>query len=172
MATVIGSELLARALKSQGVDTMFYVMGGPLLETEATAISLGIKAIDTRHEQAAALEAIGQRVAGDVFQDEVGQPVALADIVQRADMRVGHPRDGARFALKALGVARRKGGLGQELERDDAIETRIAGAIDLAHPAGPERGKYFERTNTSARVEPHHVRCIREYVRKRRPARR
>src|SRR2546427_13056894 len=57
MATVIGSELLARALKSQGVDTMFYVMGGPMLETEATCIKLGIRAIDTRHEQAAALSA-------------------------------------------------------------------------------------------------------------------
>src|SRR5436853_3874473 len=57
MATVIGSELLARALKSQGVETMFYVMGGPMLETEAICIKLGIRAIDTRHEQAASLSA-------------------------------------------------------------------------------------------------------------------
>src|SRR5712692_9151286 len=57
MAMVTGSEVLAMALKSQGIDTMFYVMGGPMLETEATAIKLGIKAIDTRHEQAAAMEA-------------------------------------------------------------------------------------------------------------------
>ena len=59
MGTVIGYELLARALKSQGVDTMFYIMGGPMLETEATCIKLGIRAIDTRHEQAAALAAHG-----------------------------------------------------------------------------------------------------------------
>src|SRR2546426_2886738 len=32
-------------------------MGGPMLETEATCIKLGIRAIDTRHEQAAAFEA-------------------------------------------------------------------------------------------------------------------
>jgi len=57
MGTVIGSELLAQALRSQGVDTMFYVMGGPMLETEATCIKLGIRAVDTRHEQAAALAA-------------------------------------------------------------------------------------------------------------------
>ncbi len=57
MGTVIGSEILAQALKSQGVDTMFYIMGGPMLETEATCIKLGIRAIDTRHEQAAALSA-------------------------------------------------------------------------------------------------------------------
>ena len=59
MATVLGGELLAQALKSQGVETMFYVMGGPMLETEATCIKLGIRAIDTRHEQAAALAAHG-----------------------------------------------------------------------------------------------------------------
>jgi acetolactate synthase-1/2/3 large subunit len=57
MGTVLGGELLAQSLKSQGVDTMFYVMGGPMLETEATCIKLGIRAIDTRHEQAAALAA-------------------------------------------------------------------------------------------------------------------
>jgi acetolactate synthase-1/2/3 large subunit len=57
MGTVLGSEILAQSLKSQGVDTMFYIMGGPMLETEATCIKLGIRAIDTRHEQAAALSA-------------------------------------------------------------------------------------------------------------------
>jgi acetolactate synthase-1/2/3 large subunit len=57
MATITGSEVLAQALKSQGVDTMFYLMGGPMLETEAACINLGIRAIDTRHEQAAALAA-------------------------------------------------------------------------------------------------------------------
>jgi thiamine pyrophosphate-dependent acetolactate synthase large subunit-like protein len=59
MGTVLGGELLAQALRSQGVDTMFYVMGGPMLEAEATCIKLGIRAVDTRHEQAAALAAHG-----------------------------------------------------------------------------------------------------------------
>ena len=57
MATITGSEVLARALRTQGVDTMFYLMGGPMLETEAAAIALGIRAIDHRHEQAAAFAA-------------------------------------------------------------------------------------------------------------------
>jgi thiamine pyrophosphate-dependent acetolactate synthase large subunit-like protein len=57
MATITGSEVLAQALRSQGVDTLFYLMGGPMLETEAACIDLGIRAIDTRHEQAAALAA-------------------------------------------------------------------------------------------------------------------
>src|SRR3990167_8130891 len=57
MATITGSEVLAQALGAQGVDTLFYLMGGPMLETEAACIQLGIRAIDTRHEQAAALAA-------------------------------------------------------------------------------------------------------------------
>ena len=57
MATITGSEVLAQALRSQGVTTMFYLMGGPMLETEAACIKLGIRAIDTRHEQAASLAA-------------------------------------------------------------------------------------------------------------------
>jgi acetolactate synthase-1/2/3 large subunit len=57
MATITGSEVLAKALRTQGVDTMFYIMGGPMLETEAACIQLGIRCIDTRHEQAAALAA-------------------------------------------------------------------------------------------------------------------
>ena len=50
MGILTGSEILAQSLKSQGVDTMFYIMGGPMLETEATCIKLGIRAIDTRHD--------------------------------------------------------------------------------------------------------------------------
>ncbi len=57
MATVTGSELLARSLHSQGVDTLFYLMGGPMLETESACIRLGLRAIDTRHEQAASMMA-------------------------------------------------------------------------------------------------------------------
>src|ERR687892_687991 len=57
MATITGSEVLAKALRTQGVDTMFYLMGGPMLETEAVCIQLGIRAIAHRHEQAAALAA-------------------------------------------------------------------------------------------------------------------
>src|ERR671933_548560 len=57
MAKVIGSQILARALKRQGVDTMFYLMGGPMLDAEASCIEEGIRSIDVRHEQAAAMMA-------------------------------------------------------------------------------------------------------------------
>jgi acetolactate synthase-1/2/3 large subunit len=57
MAIITGSEVLARALKAQGADTFFYIMGGPMIETEAELLRLGVRGIDTRHEQAAAMEA-------------------------------------------------------------------------------------------------------------------
>jgi len=57
MATLTGSDVLARSLVSQGMDTLFYIMGGPMIETEAATIKLGARAIDTRHEQAASLMA-------------------------------------------------------------------------------------------------------------------
>jgi len=40
-----------------GRGHMFYLMGGPMLETEAACIQLGIRAIDHRHEQAASFAA-------------------------------------------------------------------------------------------------------------------
>jgi hypothetical protein len=48
-------------------------------------------------------------------------------------MRVIERGDGARFALEAVAVPRR-----QLLDGDDAIEARVAGLVDLAHPARAE----------------------------------
>jgi thiamine pyrophosphate-dependent acetolactate synthase large subunit-like protein len=57
MGAITGSELLAKSLKTQGMDTLFYLMGGPMLETESACIKLGVRAIDSRHEQGAAMMA-------------------------------------------------------------------------------------------------------------------
>ena len=57
MATVIGSEILARTLRRLEIDTMFYLMGGPMLAAETACIEEGIRSIDVRHEQAAAMMA-------------------------------------------------------------------------------------------------------------------
>ena len=57
MATVNGSQILARALRRLEVDTMFYLMGGPMLAAESACIEEGIRSIDVRHEQAAAMMA-------------------------------------------------------------------------------------------------------------------
>ena len=57
MADITGSELVARALKNEGAEAFFYIMGGPMGDVEAQAIEAGIRGIDVRHEQAAAMMA-------------------------------------------------------------------------------------------------------------------
>jgi thiamine pyrophosphate-dependent acetolactate synthase large subunit-like protein len=57
MAELTGSEILAKCLKKEGVEHLFFLMGGPMLLAEATCIKEGIRMIDVRHEQAAAMMA-------------------------------------------------------------------------------------------------------------------
>lgn len=54
MAELTGSEILAKCLKKEGVEDLFFIMGGPMLLAEATCVKEGIRMIDVRHEQAAA----------------------------------------------------------------------------------------------------------------------
>jgi len=53
MAELNGSEILAKALRREGVDDLFFLMGGPMLAAEAACIEEGIRPLDARHEQAA-----------------------------------------------------------------------------------------------------------------------
>src|SRR5262245_6514243 len=55
MAEVTGSEILARSLKNEGTDILFFLMGGPMLLAESSCIKEGIRPLDVRHEQSAAL---------------------------------------------------------------------------------------------------------------------
>ena len=57
----------------------------------------------------------------------------LANIVERADVGVRQLRDRARLAVEALTELRIAcQGLGQDLDRDDAIEPRVARSVDFA----------------------------------------
>jgi hypothetical protein len=59
--------------------------------------------------------------------------------------------DRARFALEPsahLGIARDVGG--QHLDRDRALESRITGLVDFAHPAGAKRADDLIRAEASA----------------------
>lgn len=57
MGKITGNELFGRALARQGVDTMFFIMGGPINDALLAAMAKGIRGIDVRHEQAAAMMA-------------------------------------------------------------------------------------------------------------------
>jgi acetolactate synthase-1/2/3 large subunit len=52
-----GSQILAEALKRQNVDMFFFIMGAPMLMVESEALARGLRGIDVRHEQAAAMMA-------------------------------------------------------------------------------------------------------------------
>ncbi|HZP46096.1 MAG TPA: thiamine pyrophosphate-binding protein [Candidatus Binataceae bacterium] len=56
MASLSGNELVVRALKDEGVETVFYLTGGPMVDVAAGCIK-HFRAVDVRHEQAAAMAA-------------------------------------------------------------------------------------------------------------------
>ena len=56
---VSGGRLVAKALKDEGVDTIFTLCGGHIIDIYDGCIDEGIKIIDVRHEQVAAHAADG-----------------------------------------------------------------------------------------------------------------
>ena len=54
-----GGHLVAKALKAEGVDTIFTLCGGHIIDIYDGCIDEGIKIIDMRHEQVAAHAADG-----------------------------------------------------------------------------------------------------------------
>src|SRR6476469_2360633 len=57
MAELTGSEILAKSLKNEGTDVLFFLMGAPMLLAESSCIKEGIRPLDVRHEQSAAFVA-------------------------------------------------------------------------------------------------------------------
>ena len=45
---ISGNQLVGRALQREGVDTMFFLMGGPMLAAETACIGEGIRAMRER----------------------------------------------------------------------------------------------------------------------------
>jgi acetolactate synthase-1/2/3 large subunit len=57
--TVSGGHLVARALKNEGVDTIFTLCGGHIIDIYDGCLDEGIRIVDVRHEQVAAHAADG-----------------------------------------------------------------------------------------------------------------
>ena len=57
--TVSGGHLVAKALKNEGIDTIFTLCGGHIIDIYDGCIDEGIRIIDVRHEQVAAHAADG-----------------------------------------------------------------------------------------------------------------
>ncbi|MGQ0850153.1 MAG: thiamine pyrophosphate-binding protein [Actinomycetota bacterium] len=54
MAKIHGGQIIARALRAEGVDTVFTLSGGHILAILDGCVQEGIRVVDVRHEQAAA----------------------------------------------------------------------------------------------------------------------
>ena len=101
-------------------------------------------------------EARRQRLAVDQFHHQVGcvplTDPGRPDVVQRADARMGEPRDCARLALEALAAvvsdARR-----EHLDGDVPIQARVARPVDLTHPTRSEQAEHFEGAEPIARAQ-------------------
>src|SRR5215472_162933 len=52
-----GNQILARTLHDHGVEHVFFLMGGPMIDAENACVDVGIRMVDVRHEQAAAMMA-------------------------------------------------------------------------------------------------------------------
>ena len=81
-----------------------------------------------------------ERRADEVLHDEVELALfGLADVVDVDDVRVIDAVGGARFAQHPRAQVRLAAQIGaNQLERDDAIDEDVAGAIDDAHAAFAE----------------------------------
>src|SRR3546814_19054795 len=63
--TISGGHLVAKALKAEGVDVIFTLCGGHIIDIYDGCLDEGIKIADVRHEQVAAHAADGYaRVTG------------------------------------------------------------------------------------------------------------
>jgi acetolactate synthase-1/2/3 large subunit len=63
--TISGGHLVAKALKAEGIDVIFTLCGGHIIDIYDGCIDEGIKVVDVRHEQVAAHAADGYaRVTG------------------------------------------------------------------------------------------------------------
>src|ERR1700716_2846364 len=58
-SVISGGHLVAKALKSEGVDTIFTLCGGHIIDIYDGCVDEGIRIIDVRHEQVAAPAADG-----------------------------------------------------------------------------------------------------------------
>ena len=86
-----------------------------------------------------ARESLRQRLAFDELQDQEALALGLFQAVDRGDVRVIERCQQLRFALEPgepLGI--RREGFGQHFDGHLAVEPKVLGTVDFAHPARTE----------------------------------
>src|SRR5438874_9995436 len=90
------------------------------------------KAQDLRERQRAFSHFVGKSLAFQVLHDQEIDAVLAADIVERANVRMGEPGDDSSLALESNASVFRESRR-QNFDRYITIEACVAGAIDLSH---------------------------------------
>ena len=103
--------------------------------------------------QRSAGEALRQRLPLEVLHHQVLDAVLIADVVERADVRMRQLRDRLCLPLKALPDLGGRGQVrGQDLDRDRSIEPRVPRLPHLPHAAGSKRGENLVGTEARSRA--------------------
>ena len=100
------------------------------------------------------LETFRERWTFDQFEHERLHAVRFLEAIDCRDVGMIERGEHLRFTLEprhALGIVRE--GARQDLQRDVAIELRVAGAEHFAHPACPERGTDFIRADSGSGLQ-------------------
>jgi hypothetical protein len=110
-------------------------------------------------------EPMRERLAGEVLDDQVIGAVLLADVVQRADVRVRQARDRASFTPKTFSSTRIDRRLSrQDLNGNCAIKAAVACFVDFTHPPCAEWREDFIHAKPGARGEDHDASDVRDYI--------
>ena len=97
-----------------------------------------------------------QRLALQILHDEIRRALLLTNIVEGANVRVRELGDRAGLTVEArLELRIRRQRRRKNFDRDSAIEPRVAGFVDFAHPAGADGGEDFVRAEPYAGRQRH-----------------
>ena len=123
---VDGSYLVARTLKEEGVEQLFFLMGGPNYEIINNSADFGIKVTDFRHEQAASM-------AAHAYARVTGKP-------------------GVCTLITGPGVTNATTGIGQAFA--DSIPMLIISSANDSQSLGKGWGRLHESTELCAITRP------------------
>ena len=115
-----------------------WMMPAAWAASSASAISMATDSSESGVQRTSG-DAVLQRHAVQILHDDERLPVLLADVVDGADVGMVQGGCGACFPPKARERLRVLGQFfGKKLQGDEAVQPRVLGLIDHAHPAAAQ----------------------------------